>query len=482
MKRMIPLALCAALLTSCGGGGGGSDGPLVLVNASTTQFSEVMARPTSAGEDDWQPILEGPWLPDGERGVSSLEPGSWDFMASSADDSISDLGVSVPSGGRLSLFGPRARSRALAAGALIVDNGSGDAWFGGNWQVATSAADKFGSSYVYSAAAGAHYNFNATPNGRYEVYAWWTAAASRSQAVRMEIQHAAGTATVTVNQRLNGGQWNLLGTFDFDGSLVRVRVLSDGVNGLWTVADAAAWSPASGAPPPPPPPPATGEIVIDDSTAGTAKNGNWTKSGAPNPFGTQSLYANRAGAWYSWTRAIAEPTDYEVFVWWTEWPSRERNVPYEVAAAAGPVLVMRDQLTGGGRWQSLGVYSFGSQVKVTVRCPGTKTVAADAVRFVPSSEPPPPPPPPPPPTATDLSVAWDAPALNADGTPCTDLAGFKIEWGPSPGDYGAPEDVGAATTATIEDLAPGTYYIAASAYDQTGNVGARSAPLVKTVP
>jgi hypothetical protein len=271
-----------------------------------------------------------------------------------------------------------------------------------------------------------------------------------------------------VNQRLNGGRWNLLGTHDIDGA-VFVRVVST-TGSLYTVADAVAWSPVA------PPPPAGSEIVIDDGQAGTAKSGTWSKSGAPNPYGTQSLYAKQAGAWYSWQRAISEPGTYDVHVWWTEWPSREPQTPYEIATVAGPVTVKRDQRTGGGRWQLLGRYEFSSSVKVTVRCPSTNTVSADAVRFVPADAPPPPP------VLTDLTVTWDPPIENEDGTTCEDLAGFKILWGEDPNALGAPEDVGPAAEATIEDLAPGTYHIVATAYDVVGNESKKSTALIVTVP
>ncbi len=76
-----------------------------------------------------------------------------------------------------------------------------------------------------------------------------------------------------------------------------------------------------------------------------------------------------------------------------------------------------------------------------------------------------------------MSLAWDAPTTNADGTPLTDLAGFKIYYGTTPGVYGTPKDVPGATVTTYDltGLTPGTtYYIAATAYDTSGIESVRS--------
>ena len=65
--------------------------------------------------------------------------------------------------------------------------------------------------------------------GTYDVSLWWTQWPSRLEAVPVEIQHAAGTATVFVNQKTNGGKWNLIGTWSFGSSaLITIRSLGIG--------------------------------------------------------------------------------------------------------------------------------------------------------------------------------------------------------------------------------------------------------------
>ncbi len=66
------------------------------------------------------------------------------------------------------------------------------------------------------------------------------------------------------------------------------------------------------------------------------------------------------------------------------------------------------------------------------------------------------------------SLTWAAPTTNTDGTPLTDLAGFKVYYGTTPGVYQSI-DVGAATSYEITGLDVGqTYYFTVTAYDTAG--------------
>lgn len=69
--------------------------------------------------------------------------------------------------------------------------------------------------------------------------------------------------------------------------------------------------------------------------------------------------------------------------------------------------------------------------------------------------------------AATITLTWDAPTENMDGTPLTDLAGFNVYYGTASGIYGAPIDVGNVTQ-TVVDLGPVesvTYYFVVTAYD-----------------
>ncbi len=69
-----------------------------------------------------------------------------------------------------------------------------------------------------------------------------------------------------------------------------------------------------------------------------------------------------------------------------------------------------------------------------------------------------------------FTLAWDAPTTNADGTPLTDLAGFKAYYGTVTGVYPNVIDVGNVTTFIIGGLIEGTtYFFVMTAYDTSGN-------------
>jgi hypothetical protein len=80
------------------------------------------------------------------------------------------------------------------------------------------------------------------------------------------------------------------------------------------------------------------------------------------------------------------------------------------------------------------------------------------------------------------TLTWSAPTTNTDGTPLTDLAGYKIHYGTSAGSYTKTIDVGNVTTYTVNNLTSGTYYFAVTAYDTSGNESSYSNEAYKTIP
>lgn len=81
------------------------------------------------------------------------------------------------------------------------------------------------------------------------------------------------------------------------------------------------------------------------------------------------------------------------------------------------------------------------------------------------------------------ALSWQAPTTNVDGTELTDLAGFKIYYGKASGTYSEIIDINNPITTehTIEGLAEGTYYFAATAYDIMGNESDYSNEVSKTI-
>ena len=97
------------------------------------------------------------------------------------------------------------------------------------WTTITQATGQhYGNSYRYNRLRGtgqdvATWYFAVPLSGRFAVYAWWPASKLRPVDVPYTIQHLNGVNTVKVNQRINGGKWNLLGTYTFvSGGTVKV--------------------------------------------------------------------------------------------------------------------------------------------------------------------------------------------------------------------------------------------------------------------
>jgi len=130
------------------------------------------------------------------------------------------------------------------------------------------------------------------------------------------------------------------------------------------------------------------DIIIDNGAAGTSYTGTWSVSGGPSPYGTNSLFA-RPTATYTWSFSSQPAGAYEVFMWWTYTNTRPTNAQVDINTASGTQTVYINQQANGGKWNSLGTYSFNSQGSVTITASsqvlsgGTiAATCADAVRFV----------------------------------------------------------------------------------------------------
>jgi hypothetical protein len=68
------------------------------------------------------------------------------------------------------------------------------------------------------------------------------------------------------------------------------------------------------------------------------------------------------------------------------------------------------------------------------------------------------------------TLSWYAPTTNADGTPLTDLAGYKVYYGTQLHNYDHKIKVGNVTTYKVPNLVGGaTYYFMVTSYDKSGN-------------
>jgi chitodextrinase len=82
----------------------------------------------------------------------------------------------------------------------------------------------------------------------------------------------------------------------------------------------------------------------------------------------------------------------------------------------------------------------------------------------------------PPPTVYSVTLAWDAPTTNVDGSPLTNLAGYWLYYGTSSGVFTTNVNIGNVATYTVSNLSYGTYYFAVKAYNSNNNFSDYSAP------
>jgi hypothetical protein len=74
------------------------------------------------------------------------------------------------------------------------------------------------------------------------------------------------------------------------------------------------------------------------------------------------------------------------------------------------------------------------------------------------------------PAATNVTLAWQAPTENTDGSTLTNLQGYKIHYGTKSGTYTQTVTLSNAglTRYVVENLAPGTYFFAITAVTSAG--------------
>ena len=85
-------------------------------------------------------------------------------------------------------------------------------------------------------------------------------------------------------------------------------------------------------------------------------------------------------------------------------------------------------------------------------------------------------------TVESTSLAWQAPDNNTDGTELTDLAGYNLYYGTEPGQYSQIRAIRDPSQTELElPVEPGTYYLAMTAYDMTGNESELSNEITRVI-
>ncbi|MFL5358597.1 N-acetylmuramoyl-L-alanine amidase [Archangium sp.] len=124
------------------------------------------------------------------------------------------------------------------------DSSKGYIELSANWIFNDAAAGYYGSGYYYATAEAisdpATFWFYLPAAATKTIDAWWTAGTNRATAAPFIVWDANGTklATVNVDQTLNGGKWNTLGTYSFPAGWNKVQLSRWTSSGNTVIADA----------------------------------------------------------------------------------------------------------------------------------------------------------------------------------------------------------------------------------------------------
>jgi len=82
-----------------------------------------------------------------------------------------------------------------------------------------------------------------------------------------------------------------------------------------------------------------------------------------------------------------------------------------------------------------------------------------------------------------VTLTWTPPTQNVDGSPLTDLAGYRIYWGTAQGEYTNSASISnpGLTSYVVEQLTPATWYFATTALNGQGIESAFSNVAQKTI-
>jgi hypothetical protein len=258
------------------------------------------------------------------------------------------------------------------------------------WTASSSTAGYQGTNYLHDGNTGkgnksVTYLPPLTADDDYLVYARWTTDANRATNVPIDIYKSDGTvSTVTVNQKVNGGQWNLLGVYDLAVLNAAATIRTTGTDG-YVIADALRFKPV----------PTTGAVTVDNTDAAyVVTTGTWTTStGSPGYLGTNYAHDGNTAKGtktFSFKPVISTAGDYLVYARWTADGNRANNVPIDIIKTGGAVsTVTVNQQQTGNTWQLLGVFPLSpTNAEVKIRTTGTSGyVVADGVKVVPVGTP-----------------------------------------------------------------------------------------------
>ncbi len=127
----------------------------------------------------------------------------------------------------------------------IVDNADSGFSASGDWWVGSWSSQKYGDDYhVRSTEAvtdPATWSVSLPSSAYYDVYAWWTDGSNRASSAPYIVYYSGDSEVVKVDQTVNGGKWNLLGTYYMYSGSNQVKLSCWTSSGDYVIADAIKW-------------------------------------------------------------------------------------------------------------------------------------------------------------------------------------------------------------------------------------------------
>jgi len=272
-----------------------------------------------------------------------------------------------------------------AGHAEIVDNTDADFSFDGNWGVSTTVDGYYGSDYSYATAgdgsASAAWSFVINTQGQYAIYAQWTSDPKYRASNAPYKVYLDGTEldTVYADQRVNGGQFNLLGSYALAPGVLEIVLTNDADH--YVIADAVKVVESDAI------------TIIDNNDSGFNADSGWgTSSYKAGYFGSDYRFApsGNGSLSASWSFAINAEAQYAIYAQWTSDPLyRASNAPYKVYLDGTELdTVYMDQRVNGGQFNLLGSYTLAPGIlEIVLTNDADQYVIADAVKLVESGPP-----------------------------------------------------------------------------------------------
>ena len=262
-------------------------------------------------------------------------------------------------------------------GSTILDNPA--ATVVGTWTTASSATDKYGADYRYKGPGGGAGYLKYIPSlsaRDYQVYEWHSQGSNRATDAPHVITYNGGTQTLSVNQQVNGGKWNWLGTFNFlAGTAGNVKITDGFTVGSVAIADAIKFLPMPV------------DIIVDNPAA--VMMGSWTlASSATDKYGADYRYKGpgSGSAVCMFVPYVNATGSYQVYEWHSVGSNRTTDAKYKINGANGPQVVVVNQQVNGGRWNLLGTFGYNAGTSGTVSVSDSystgSVVIADAIKLV----------------------------------------------------------------------------------------------------